>query len=254
MTALKLPPVAVTLPPATPAPYGLADVATIVDQQIDRHLGGVEAYTPNGGVGGLWALGDTDDPQGKTGPRQDPTHVDPVVVWAADECHTVGVTQEDALARAQHTLRLREPSVVEVHTAKRLLSEVAADPDGPVGLVDAVAVMDTRLAGGGYSGVVHAHRGLIAYLEEASQIIRHGSALFTPGGHRWAFGVGYAPLGSTLVGTGPVQIIRGPVEAHAVVDARRNMIHAVAERCSVVVYDRPLVAVMTSQGVPAGGE
>ncbi|MFC3848877.1 hypothetical protein ACFORJ_01670 [Corynebacterium hansenii] len=238
---MALPTVPVVLPPANPYTGGLYDAATLIDDLAARHLGGLTVDSPNHGPHGSWPTecptpGDT---PGKGGPRPAPRDVDATIVWAADECNTVGITDEEAKARAAQALRLAEQVDVEKHAAtdlKKVTATQVAD------IVAAVAHLEQELTADGFTGVIHARRGLLAVAEKASMIIRQGSRLLTPGGHRWAFGAGYTDLGDTVVGTGPVIIRRSPVTESLTLNARTNTRMALAERVVAVAWDTPTAA------------
>lgn len=242
---MALPTMPVLIAPANPYTGGLYDAATIIDPDDARHLAGVALRSPNRGPAGTWPTGcpTPDDAGEKVGSRPDPEDFPGVVVWAADGCKTVGVDLPDGEARAVHTLRLREPVEVEKHTA-RLLDTIT----GPTAtdIVDAVSQLDEALAAYGYTGVVHARRGLLAAAEKADMVVRQGSRLMTPGGNRWAFGAGYTALGNKLVGTGPVVIHRSPVHVADAIDARHNDATTVAERAVAVGWDQPTTAITIS--------
>ena len=239
---MALPPLYVIAPPATPAPHGLYDAASVTQDTADRHLGGVLLDTPNGGPAGTWPTDcpTPDDTPDKGGARPAAVQHDSTVVWAADECKTVGVDDAAAQARAEQALRLAEPVQVEQHTAPRLLDAA----DTPTSVTDweaAVAAIEDALAAGGYTGVVHARRGVLPYVTR--WVVRQGGVLLTPGGHRWAFGAGYGALGDTLVGTGPVHVRQGPVTHRTALDHATNTRLAVAERVVNVAWEPPTVAV-----------
>ena len=77
--------------------------------------------------------------------------------------------------------------------------------------------------------------------------MRQGQAMFTPGGHRWAFGGGYEALGTTLVGTGAVTVVRAPITQAEAVDTRLNDFHAIAERVVAVGWEGDALAVSLTE-------
>lgn len=246
---MALPTVPVVLPPANPYTGGLYDAATTIDDLAARHLGGLTVDSPNHGPHGSWPTEcpTPDETPDKGGARPAPRDVDATIVWAADDCKTVGITDEEAKARAAQTLRLTEQVDVEKHAAAAL-AEVEATQVADI--VAAVAHLEQALAADGFTGVIHARRGLVAVAEKASMIIRQGSRLMTPGGHLWAFGAGYTALGDTLVGTGPVQIRRSPITESMSLGARTNERLALAERVVAVAWDTPIAAATITTVAP----
>lgn len=240
---MGLPHVPVLMTPANPIPGGLYDAASVSDTTDARHIGGITLQSPNRGASDTWPT-ECPTPDGtpdKAGARPDWDEFPATAVWAADGCNAVGTTEEEAQNRAAHSLRLKEPIRVEEHVAEQLATITPATTAADI--VAAVAHLDEVLAAEGYAGVIHARRGLLAVAEKADMVIRQGSRLTTPGGHQWAFGVGYTSLGDTLVGTGPVLVRRSPV-IHAPATAHTaNQVLAVAERVVTVAWDAPTAAV-----------
>src|SRR5699024_6496657 len=124
-------------------------------------------------------------------------------VRAAAGVKRVGATAEGGRERAGQLLRLRGPVHVEEFTAAPVL-EAGGTNEGSAKAQMAYVALE--LGKGGYHGVVHASRELLPVLKD--YIVRQGQALFTPGGHRWAFGGGYGALGTNIVGTGAVTVVR----------------------------------------------
>lgn len=244
---MSLPPFTITAPPAPPIPAGLYSAATLTSTDQARFLGGLEVHSPNTGGHGTWptgcpAPGDMPD---KGGQRTAPLTFDATIAWAVDECKTVGITEDEARDRAVNLLRLTEPLDVEKDTAEKLKIVRPARTAGS--FEDAVEQIEDALAADGYAGVIHARRGLLAHLPQ-HLVVRQGAQLFTPGGHRWAFGAGYESLGDTLVGTGPVHIVQGPVSVDVSVNSRNNLRTALAERAVAVGWEPPTIAVTVNRG------
>ncbi|AJE32523.1 putative Gp13 [Corynebacterium humireducens NBRC 106098 = DSM 45392] len=239
---MTLPTVPVTAPPANPLPHGLFDAATITDEALSRHIGGITLTSPNQGGHGHWptVCPTPDDTPDKTGQRPTPEDFASTIVWAVDECKTVGITDEEAQARAAHLLRLTAPVDVEKFAAEQLLTITPATAVSSV--ADALEVIEDALGEAGYPGVVHARRGLIAQID-SRLIVRQGGVLYTPGGHRWVFGSGYGALENTLVATGPVMIRRGSVVTGMSFDRVTNTRAALAERVITVGWESPTLAV-----------
>lgn len=245
---MALPAQPVTAPPANPYPHGLYAAATVVDEAQARHQGGITLITPNAGPHGQWPVDcpTPDDAPDKVGNRPGPVGFPATAVWAIDECKTVGVTETEAQERATHTLRLSEPLDVEKFAASQL-TQVTPKVTA-TGIKAALEQLEDHLTQHGYTGVIHARRGLIAHL--TGMIVRQGGQLLTPGGHKWAFGAGYGALGDTLVGTGPVTIRRGPVVTGMSVDKTNNIRLALAERVVAVGWEPPTLAVTLSRSGP----
>lgn len=239
---MALPTLPVTLPPATPFTGGLYDAATIIDDAAARHLGGVTVTDPNVGGHGRWQLPAPDDGNpDKVGDRLDPTDHPATVVWAADSAKSVSWTDDEALARAEHVLRLIEPVEVEQHVAEQFATLTADDTASS--WVDAVALADLALAKAGHTGVVHVYRAHLAALQDASMIVRQSGRMLTPGGNVYAFGAGYEALGSTIVATGDVFVRRGPVTSLASLDHASNTRTGLAERVVAPYWGNPVSAI-----------
>lgn len=137
-----------------------------------------------------------------------------------------------ASCRAEQLLRLKEPVHVEEFVAGQLLE---AGTQSVSSIKAQMAFLELELGKRGYPGVIHASRELLPELKD--YIVRQGQALFTPGGHRWAFGGGYEALGSDIVGTGAVTVVRSRLIEVGATDTRLNDFHAVAERVVAVGWE-----------------
>lgn len=229
---MATPPVVYSAVPANPLGGGLYDAASVVEAMDMRHIGGMVLEPVNEGTTGLWELGGEDNPD-KVGERGDWPVFPATTVWAADGVKTVGATADGARERAEQLLRLKEPVHVEEFVAGQLLEADAATTAATV--KEQLAYLELELGKRGYPGVVHASRELLPALKD--YIVRQGQALFTPGGHRWAFGGGYGALGSNLVGTGAVTVVRSRLVEVGATDTRLNDYHAVAERVVAVAWE-----------------
>lgn len=228
---MAIPPVTYTAVQANPLGGGLYDAASVVDAADGRHLSGIMLEPVNEGASGLWEYAGEDNPD-KVGERLDWPSFPGTVVWAADSVKTVGASIEGARERAEHILRLREPIEVERFVAGQLLE---AEASAVASVREQLAYLELELGKRGYPGVVHASRELLPALKDF--IVRQGQAMFTPGGHRWAFGGGYEALGTTLVGTGAVTVVRAPITQAEAIDTRLNDFHAIAERVVAVGWE-----------------
>ena len=238
---MAIPPVSYTAVQANPLGGGLYDAASVVDAADGRHLSGIMLEPVNEGASGLWEYAGEDNPD-KVGERLDWPSFPGTVVWAADSVKTVGASIEGARERAEHILRLREPIEVERFVAGQLLE---AEASAVASAREQLAYLELELGKRGYPGVIHASRELLPVLKDF--IVRQGQAMFTPGGHRWAFGGGYEALGTTLVGTGAVTVVRAPITQAEAVDTRLNDFHAIAERVVAVGWEGDALAVSLTE-------
>ncbi|NWO04213.1 MAG: hypothetical protein HLX50_00485 [Alteromonadaceae bacterium] len=238
---MAIPPVSYTAVQANPLGGGLYDAASVVDAADGRHLSGIMLEPVNDGISGLWEYAGDANPD-KVGERLDWPSFPGTVVWAADSVKTVGASIEGARERAEHILRLREPVEVEQFVAGQLLQ---AEASAVASVKEQLAHLELELGKRGYPGVVHASRELLPFLKDF--IVRQGQAMFTPGGHRWAFGGGYEALGTTLVGTGAVTVVRSPVTQAEAIDTRLNDFHAIAERVVAIGWEGDALAVSLTE-------
>lgn len=238
---MAIPPVSYTAVQANPLGGGLYDAASVVDAADGRHLSGIMLEPVNEGASGLWEYAGEDNPD-KVGERLDWPSFPGTVVWAADSVKTVGASIEGARERAEHILRLREPIEVERFVAGQLLE---AEASAVASVREQLAYLELELGKRGYPGVIHASRELLPVLKDF--IVRQGQAMFTPGGHRWAFGGGYEALGTTLVGTGAVTVVRAPITQAEAVNTRLNDFHAIAERVVAVGWEGDALAVSLTE-------
>lgn len=240
---MEFPRIDVATPLATPLTGGLYDAASTQDVADARHLGGLTLDPVNTGTSGTWpAEGATEDTPPKVGVRPDRANFEATVVWAADSSKTVGSSEDGIRTRAEHILKLQEPVRVEEFVAARLKAVEAED--AAASLEAQMGAIEQALGEYGRPGVVHASRAYLPFLTRF--IVRQGQALFTPGGHRWAFGMGYKALGTDLVGTGPVVVVRGPVVTAGALDARHNDLEGIAERVVAVGWEGPEIRVPAS--------
>lgn len=228
---MATPPVVYSAVPANPLGGGLYDAASVVEAMDMRHLGGMILEPVNEGVSGVWEEGSETNPE-KVGERGEWPEFPATTVWAADGVKTVGASAEGARERAEQLLRLKEPVHVEEFVAGQLLE---AGTQSVSSIKAQMAFLELELGKRGYPGVIHASRELLPELKD--YIVRQGQALFTPGGHRWAFGGGYEALGSDIVGTGAVTVVRSRLIEVGATDTRLNDFHAVAERVVAVGWE-----------------
>lgn len=246
-----MPPVEFDAPAVNPAGLGLYQAATVADTaRPSRILAGVRIHPYNCADGyGTWPTDPCADPgaQRKEGDRPGPGEpFAPVQAWAYDECDLT-TTDDESQARAAHTLRLREPLLVESAFAARLLADAAALPGGigtATDITDALGYLEETLGETGYLGYIHAARRWAAPASGLRWSAQTDAVLTTPLRHRWVFGGGYGSvLGNTLVATGPVFVWRDELTAITTVDQRVNLKASVVERTVVVGYECVIAAV-----------
>ncbi|MCA4726888.1 hypothetical protein H8Z58_29055 [Mycolicibacterium fortuitum] len=206
------------------------------------NYGGDEAF----GVWGADWCAAPDDLTGddvKEGTRADGLDPFPAMtVWAFDACDLTAPSRTEVRDRAERVLRLREQSAVERQVAARLIAD-AGTPVGVTDIVAAVGALDTALTDTGTVGMIHAPAMLAASAADRSLIVRDGSVLRTPLGHRWVFGTGYSDvLEDTLVATSPTFGWRNPTAVREAIKVEWNLAVAIAERSFVVGYEAALGA------------
>lgn len=232
-----------------PQPFGLYAAATVLESQTRLQFG-VDWWPRNCGPSGVWVPDVCPDPDTldrKTGDRPENVEFPPATVWATDECGLFEPV-DGMRDRAVQLLRLKEPIHVEEHTATLLLQRDTPLPPA-ASLVEAVGALEESLGGTlGFSGVIHARRGLAAQLAAARLVERQGTQLVTPLGNRWVFGGGYGLLGNTMVATGPVTVMRDDVTTRTAVDHTINEQQVVAERTVVVGWECPAFAASATWG------
>lgn len=236
---MALPPIDYQAPPLNAVGLGLYAAATLVDSAT-RLSGGVIIHPYNCGTNvGSWPSDPCATPEPdarKSGERTAPGDPFlPITLWGYDECDLIE-TDEQLLGRAQHGLMLTE----EQHVAEAFKARADDDAGAAVAaddIVSAVADIEAALATDpGVLGVIVADAVIAAHAESAGLIIRSGSSLRTPLGHRWAF-VGGDVFGGDLYGVVGLTVWRDAVTAVPTIDARTNTRAAVAERTIVVGYE-----------------
>ncbi|WP_280392885.1 hypothetical protein [Nocardia wallacei] len=246
MTTPTLPAVAHFADLQNPQPFGLYSAATVVPRDAPGRLalGGVDWVPSNCGPSGVWnhlicPPLDPDDPDDtKSGDRPDDGHFPPVTIWATDECSLYATDTSASVARAEQLLRLHEPLWVERYVAD-LLADRATVLPAQTTITGAVGALEQALGEVGFSGVIHARRGLAATATEHRLVEHQGAMLTTTLGNRWAFGGGYTALADTLYATGPVTVWLDPSITRESIEHKINMRQIVAERSAVVGWECP---------------
>lgn len=237
-----LPPVNVSAPiPAPGRLVGLYAAASLVDEARSV-VGGVEVRVDTIGGHGLW-----DDPcvpgervkQG--GEDADTVRFDGVGVWAAEECHLVGVTEQEATDGARLRLARFEPLDVEAYLAPIL--DAKATPGESLIAAQASVML------AGMQPVVHIAPESLEAMISAKQVMLVNQRLVTPLGAAVAVGAGYADTlgpGEAIV-TGPVTVFRSPVDVHVGYGLSKNKRLAVAERGIAVAWQGPAIKIGGSE-------
>ena len=250
-------PVSFEAPLVNPSPGGLYAITSWADTAAGdptRWLAsGVAVRTHNFGgeaAFGVWTSdwcaspGDLTAADIKDGTRPaDGDPFDPITVWAYDECDLTAPSQAEVRARAQQNLRLLEPVAVEREFAARAKID-AGTAVAVTGLTAALSALESALAKTNTVGVIHASPAYAAVASQLNLLVRGGTGLLTPLGHRWCFGGGYADgLGAVLVATSPVFGWRDAVAVREAIQAETNTFAVVAERSVVVGYEKAVGAV-----------
>lgn len=246
-----MPAVEYDAPAARPAGLGLYEAATVTNTaRPSRILAGVNVRPFNCAESfGTWPTDPCAAPptgRRKAGDRVSPRDTfKPMQLWAYDECDPVE-TEEQSAARAQQTLRLQEPILVESAFGARLLADAAAGGAIPTvkSLAEGIGVLEEALGEAGYGGYIHASRRFAAPASLYRWDNQTGAVLKTPLRHSWVFGGGYGSvLGNTLIATGPVFVWRDELTSKTVLDPRINRRATVAERTVVAGYECLVAAV-----------
>lgn len=246
-----LAPVILRPPLVNPAHTGLAD-ATIWTEMTGaaRHLLGVEIEASgNYGIepsSGIWGAAWCGEP-GEIVPGDRPAALDafdPVTAWAHDECDLTAPSQAEVRLRAEQTMRLREPLMIEREFAARALLD-AGTPTTVPDLTAAVSTLEAALAETNTVGFIHASTAWMAYAARDHLLgdPQLGGRYRTPAGHTWVFGGGYvAGLGGTPVATSTPFGWRDAVQLREVIDHEGNRFSVLAERTTVIGYEKAIKA------------
>lgn len=236
-----------TPPPANPSPFGLYGAAAVTDitPAENRLANGLRVININCGPSGVWPIELCADPGDdvKEGDRAADLTFTGMVVYGVDDCSAI-VGSTEAKDRAEQILRLQERVKVEEHVATQLIAK-GGTPTASTDLVTALGAVELGIGQYGFPGVVHASAHLAAKAAQANLIVRNGTTLTTPLGHRWAFGAGYDTLGENLYATGPVTVQRAPVAIQEGPDYPHNERLTVAEREVLVAWECFTFAVTT---------
>jgi hypothetical protein len=199
------------------------------------------------------------------------------VVTAGVTCSKVGYSLEEFRRRVTNQFIANEQRAVErIFWTGELGNEPhLADPDctvlagatvaAPLTLRGGVAALESFLGDNyGYTGVIHAPRGVSVYAADARLIENAPARPVTPLGTRWAFGGGYsvntgpdgtpAPDGvAWLYATGQVniwqgEVINNPEDLEAAFNTKTNEVTVIAEREYVITRECVCAAVPISIG------
>lgn len=275
------PPLYVDAPVVMPYTYGLFSVALTPAEDPDPHWACGVDYQPmscdKSSVVGDYC--DTPPP----GPKIVPEGVDtvsglPFTVFDGFNCHLVGFTEAEITARARAALDLGERRAVEREywTGEAGSRPRLADPSAVVlnavpapGVADAlhpvggIAALENYLGDNyGGTGIIHAPRGVGAFLSYHSLAAVVGARVQTMVGTPVALGGGYvvntgpdgveAPPGTAwMYATGQVVIRRSapwlnPDSVKQALNRSNNNVTILAERTYVVSHECVLAAVLIS--------
>lgn len=276
------PPLYVPAPTVTPYAYGLFSVAIQPPEESDPHWQCGVDYQPfscdKSSVVGDYCS--TPLPPPKTVPEGvDTVNGTPFTVFDGFNCHLVGFTEAEILARVRAALDLGERRAVEREywTGEAGSRPRLADPSAvilnptnpPLTIADAlhpvggIAALENYLADNyGGTGVIHGPRGASAVLSRFNLISVVGSRLQTIVGTPVALGGGYvintgpdgtpAPPGTAwLYATGQVVIRRSapwlnPDSVAQALNRTNNNVTLLAERTFIVTHECLLAAVLVT--------
>lgn len=242
--------------------YGLFSAGTVIEDMDPRAHNGIEYESVcDPGVEPHPMLNCSENPPGYAPEKiayrsRSITEADPFALYAAERCFPLGESGE----RARDALRARitrgERHLVELAVDSGLIgaSPYLRHPDAtipvsePVGLADAIGVLEQQLAESGQAGIIHAPRWTGARFSGLGVTQRDGARMRTTLGTTLAFGSGYTGLPPAhldddgllwLYATGPVTIRRSAIIEPATLqtgafDPQRNSMFLLAERVYVV--------------------
>lgn len=251
--------------PGSPLPHGiLAGCSEVVDVDDVHELLGIEWLALGCCPVRDWPDPCADESPGSESPgavpvkefcRPQAEHADPITLYAAAECGSIGWSYAEAREQVLATLELGEQRGLEEAFWRNQLAPNAVDltPDaGPVSIAQGVAALEGCLAESyGGVGVLHVPAGAAALLGCCNLVREFGDGLRTLAGNCVTISAGAsainegpdgmpAPPGTAwLAISGPVHIRRGPIEiipdrTGAALDTRTNTLRLIAERTYVV--------------------
>lgn len=252
--------------PGRPSPHGLLSGCVDVVTASDVHqLNGTDVLTSSCAQSHLWQ--DCPDPNGTwTNPDEKlfdhlgSDTFEPVTVYAGVECSTVGLSFQEAQARAMEALLLGEQRALEEWFMTRWLANADHTVDltpvgGAVHVVSGIGILENWLAVNyGGAGVIHAPVGIAALLSmhRVTNFPTEESCPETLAGNGLVLGAGYsANLGPTVPPTPPVPAptdeawlyITPPVRIRR--DQPRNVLSAEWQGINTSINDRRALAETT---------
>lgn len=271
----------VDAPQATPPRYGIVAAAPTIDDARTLWINGVtfnpEACAP-GSLSGVDCA--TDFPDWSTGGATNPATViqDAFVVWAADQCSTLGSVSRDFEGRARRALLASESYMIAqefqlgaLALDGRRLSDNTAETITAAAVAPGVALGMLEWSLGrcqrGKRGMIHCTIQVLDALVQAYAIENAGGVWLTPMGNIVVADAGYTgatPAGADattsqwMYATGMVYLRLGSVEAAAAqtvdqVDRSVNTRRFVAWRPVLIEWDECcLKAAQVNVAVPAG--
>lgn len=275
------PPLYVEAPAITPYQYGLFSVASMPPEDADPHWQcGIE-YQP---LSCDRAFVTADDCETATPTPKEVAEgvgiveAEPFTIFDGFNCHIVGFTEAEIMARARAALELGERRAVEREywTGEHGTALHLADPSAVVlnavpaptaadalHIVGGLAALENYLADNyGGVGVIHAPRGVSAFLSRFHLASVVGSRIQTLVGTPVALGGGYvvntgpdgtpAPPGTAwMYATGQVVVRRSapwvnPNSVAAALNRTTNNVTLLAERTVIVSHECVLAAVLVT--------
>lgn len=202
----------VTAPPAQAPRYGLLVAAPVVQGPLAEWANGFQ-FLPEqcsgGGRAAITCLGDTEMVEPDSNP--DDAVGDPFLIWAGDECRTVGYASRNLEARARRMLEaiqsyevanelwtgsLRDSTSAGTYPMDNLvLTDATSDTltDGPTSEVAALGCLEYALGVStrGARGMVHMTTQLLTHLVAEGVVVRDGNLWVTPTGNIVVADAGY---------------------------------------------------------------
>lgn len=188
-----------------PSPHGLLGGCIDVVRTTNMHeLNGTDMISNSCAGANPWQdcadpAGGWTNPASKIFNRPNICTFEPVTAYAGVECSTIGISYDEARARALEELRLGEQRVLEDWFMRRGLSWMAATNDltpgtGALHIVNGIGVLETWLATNyGGQGVIHAPIGTASLLAMHTQIdlVTEETCPVTLAGNSVILGAGY---------------------------------------------------------------
>lgn len=200
---------------------------------------------------------------------------DPFVVWAADECSTLGSARRDWEGRATRALLATQ----SYHIASEFATGNGRDNDGPTfadaasvstgsSPVQSLAFLEDEVSSSlrGERAMLHMPFSLLTVLVAEGAVRRDGTIWVTPSDNVVVADAGYAEAmdAGTIVATSMVGLGLSPIELNPgsfdqavarsqMIDRSINLVTLYAQRNVVFVWDQCLLAQVAVPGYGGGG-